>query len=281
MTPAPFETDGRLLRLAGLAFLCIVLAVLLFPFVELISTALKTRQDLALFPPVWFPPNPAWANFIDVWSIVPMLTYVQNSVIVSVGSTALNAVVAIPAAFALARFRFPGRQAFLYFVIATQMFSPVVLLLATFRMMFSFGLLNTYWSLIFINATVTLPFTVWMLTSYFSTVPREIEEAALIDNTGRWRMLWDHFIPICMPGIVTALTFSFVIAWNEFLFAVTFVTSPEMRPLTTGIYTFIGRTETQWNFLMAASAISIVPVFIGFLLVQRRLISGLAAGAVK
>lgn len=161
------------------------------------------------------------------------------------------------------------------------MFSPVVLLLATFRMMFSFGLLNTFWSLIFINATVTLPFTVWMLTSYFSTVPKEIEEAALIDNTGRWRMLWDHFIPICMPGIVTALTFAFVLAWNEFLFAVTFVSTPEMRPLTTGIYTFIGRTETQWNYLMAASVISIVPVFIGFLLVQRRLISGLAAGAVK
>jgi multiple sugar transport system permease protein len=216
-----------------------------------------------------------------VWRIVPMLTYVQNSVIVAGGSTLLNAVVAIPAAFALARFRFPGRQAFLYFVVATQMFSPVVLLLATFRMMFSFGLLNTYWSLIFINATVTLPFTVWMLTSYFSTVPKEIEEAALIDNTGRWRMLWDHFIPICMPGIVTALTFAFVLSWNEFLFAVTFVSTPEMRPLTTGIYTFIGRTETQWNYLMAASAISIVPVFIGFLLVQRRLISGLAAGAVK
>ena len=281
MTPAPFETDGKLLRLAGMAFLWIVLAVLLFPFVEMISTSLKTRQDLALYPPVWFPPAAAWENYLDVWRIVPMLTYVQNSVIVAGGSTLLNAVVAIPAAFALARFRFPGRQAFLYFVVATQMFSPVVLLLATFRMMFSFGLLNTFWSLIFINATVTLPFTVWMLTSYFSTVPKEIEEAALIDNTGRWRMLWDHFIPICMPGIVTALTFAFVLAWNEFLFAVTFVSTPEMRPLTTGIYTFIGRTETQWNYLMAASVISIVPVFIGFLLVQRRLISGLAAGAVK
>ena len=128
---------------------------------------------------------------------------------------------------------------------------------------------------------MTLPFTIWMLTAYFSTVPREIEEAALLDNTGRWRMLWDHFIPISMPGIVTALTFAFVIAWNEFLFAVTFITDSELRPLTTGIYTFIGRTETQWNFLMAASVISVVPVFIGFLLVQRRLVSGLAAGAVK
>lgn len=112
MTPAPFETDGKLLRLAGMAFLWIVLAVLLFPFVEMISTSLKTRQDLALYPPVWFPPAAAWENYLDVWRIVPMLTYVQNSVIVAGGSTLLNAVVAIPAAFALARFRFPGARRF-------------------------------------------------------------------------------------------------------------------------------------------------------------------------
>ncbi len=281
MTPAPYETDGRLLRLAGLAVLWLLLAVILFPFAEMISTSLKSRQDLAVYPPVWLPDVPVWRNYIDVWSIVSLATYVKNSLIIAGGATLLNALVAIPAGFALARFRFRGRQMFLHFVVATQMFSPVVLLLATFRMMFSFGLLNTYWSVIFVNATVSLPFTIWMLTAYFSTVPKEIEEAALLDNTGRWRMLWDHFIPIAMPGIVTALTFAFVLAWNEFLFAVTFITDPALRPLTTGIFTFVGRTETQWNYLMAASAISILPVFIGFLLVQRRLVSGLAAGAVK
>ncbi len=281
MSDAPYEADGRLLRLAVLAVLCLLLAVILFPFIEMISTSLKTRQDLAIYPPVWFPAAAAVQNYLDVWSIVPLATYVMNSLIIAGGATLLNGLVAIPAGFALARFRFRGRQTFLHFVVATQMFSPVVLLLATFRMMFGMGLLNTYWSVIFINATVTLPFTIWMLTAYFATVPREIEEAALLDNTGRWRMLWDHFIPISMPGIVTAMTFAFVLAWNEFLFAVTFITDPGLRPLTTGVYTFIGRTETQWNYLMAASVISIVPVFTGFLLVQRRLVSGLAAGAVK
>lgn len=281
MTPAPFENDSRLLKLAGFALLWLILAIILYPFAEMLSTALKSRQDLAIYPPVWLPEKPVWQNFIDVWTLVPLATYVQNSLIIAGGATLLNAVVAIPAGFALARFRFPGRQIVLYFVVATQMFSPVVLLLATFRMMFGFGLLNTHLSVILINATVSLPFTVWMLTAYFSTVPKEIEEAALLDNTGRWRMLFDHFIPISMPGIVTALTFAFVIAWNEFLFAVTFITDPALRPLTTGIFTFVGRTETQWNFLMAASIVSIIPVFIGFLLVQRRLVSGLAAGAVK
>ncbi|MDO8943908.1 MAG: carbohydrate ABC transporter permease, partial [Desulfobacterales bacterium] len=202
MRRAPYQEDRLLLRLAGFALLWITLVVLLFPFVEMMSTALKSRQEIALYPPIWMPDAPDWHNFIDVWAIVPMLTYVKNSVIIAGGATLLNALVAIPAAFALARFRFRGRQAFLYFIVATQMFSPVVLLLATFRMMFSFGLLNTQLSLILLNATVTLPFTVWMLTSYFSTVPREIEEAAILDNASRLRLLWDHIIPISMPGIV-------------------------------------------------------------------------------
>jgi multiple sugar transport system permease protein len=278
---APWEHDRRPVRLAGYALLILLLAIILFPFEEMISTSLKSSAELAHYPPVWLPHAPVWRNYIDVWRFVQLGSYVSNSLIIAGGATVLNAVVAIPAAFALARFRFPGRQAFLHVIVATQMFSPVVLLLATFRMMFTFGLLNTYASLICMNATVSLPFTLWMLTAYFASIPREIEEAALLDNTSRLRMLFDHFIPTAMPGIVTAVTFTFVHAWNEFLFAVTFITKPEMRPLTTGIYTFIGREETQWNYLMAASLISVVPVFLGFLLVQRRLVSGLAAGAVK
>jgi multiple sugar transport system permease protein len=281
MSTAPYETGSRLMRLSGLALLWLLLVVILFPFVEMISTSLKSKTDLAAYPPVWFPTNAVFRNYIDLWSAIPLAGYIRNSAIIAGGSMLLNAVVAIPAGFALARFRFPGRQTFLHLIVATQMFSPVVLLLATFRMMFDFGLLNTYWSVIFVNATTALPFTIWMLTAYFATVPREIEEAAILDNAGRWRLLFDHFLPVSMPGIVTAMTFAFVIAWNEFLFAVTFITDAGMRPLTTGIYTFVGRFETLWNFLMAASLISIVPVFIGFLLVQRRLVSGLAAGAVK
>ena len=281
MSGMPYDSTTRLGRLSGLALLWLIVIVILYPFVEMISTSLKSLPGLSHFPPVWFPAQPLWRNYIDVWTQIPLATYLRNSVIIAGGSTILNGLVAIPAGFALARLRFPGRQTFLHMVVATQMFSPVVLLLATFRMMFSFGLLNTYWSVIFINATTTLPFTIWMLTAYFSTIPREIEEAAILDNAGHWRMLIDHFVPIAMPGIVTAMTFAFVIAWNEFLFAVTFITDQNLRPLTTGIYTFVGRTETLWQFLMAASVISIIPVFVGFLVVQRRLVSGLAAGAVK
>ena len=276
-----YGRESRASKVGRFTLLTLVMVLLLFPFVEMFSTALKARNTLYAYPPVWFPSPPAWANFVSIWIDIPLLTYFGNSLIIAGGATILNAVAGIPAGFALARFTFPGRRIFLYFLVATQMFSPVVLLIALFLMMNSFGLLNTHLSLILINATVALPFTVWMMTAYFATVPDEIEEAAILDGCGRLRMLWDHFLPIAAPGIVTAMTFSFIMAWNEFLLALTFLSDPNLRPLTTGIYSFVGRFEISWHLLMAASLVAITPVFAGFLLIQKRLVAGLAAGAVK
>lgn len=266
---------------AMMFFLVFLLSLMLFPFAEMISTALKSKADVYTYPSRWLPERSIWANFIEVWSYVPLARYFLNSFIIAAGATALNIVAAVPAGFALARLRFRGRRVFLYLVVATQMFSPVVLLIAFFQMMAGLGLINTYWSLIIINATVSLPFSIWMLTAYFSTVPDEIEEAAILDGAGPWRILKDHFLPLALPGIATAMTFTFIIAWNEFLFALTFINNSDMRPLTTGIYAFVGRNEIQWNYLMAASLMATVPVFVVFLLIQRRLVSGLTAGAVK
>jgi ABC-type glycerol-3-phosphate transport system permease component len=131
------------------------------------------------------------------------------------------------------------------------------------------------------DATTTLPFAIWMLTGYFTTIPREIEEAAILDRAGRWRRLLDHFVPLATPGIVTVFVFTFIISWNEFLFALTFVSDDTKRPLTVGLYSFVGRYATQWNYLMAGAAMATLPVLALFLLIQRRLISGLTAGAVK
>lgn len=257
------------------------LALLTFPFLVMVSTALKSEQEVAVLPPTWIPQDPQPQNFLDVWTYVPLAQYFLNSFIVAGGAMLLNAVAAIPAGFALARLRFAGRSAILLVVIATQMFSPIVMLIASFQMMTTLRLVNTYWSLILLDATVTLPFTIWMMTAYFSTIPDEIEEAATLDGSGRFRQFIDHFLPLSVPGIVTVMTFSFVIAWNEFVFALTFISNQDLRPLTTGIYSFVGRYDLQWQYLMAASILSIVPVFLLFLLVQRRLVSGLTAGAVK
>ena len=268
-------------RTVRMALLAGILALLTFPFLVMLSTALKTAPEAALAPPTWIPRDPQPTNFLDVWGYVPLAQYFLNSIIVAGGAMLLNAVAAIPAGYALARLRFPGRTAILIVVIATQMFSPMILLIAAFQMMTALRLVNTYWSLILLDATVTLPFTIWMMTAYFSTIPDEIEEAAVLDGAGRLRQLVDHFLPLAVPGIITAMTFSFVIAWNEFVFALTFISNQDMRPLTTGIYSFVGRYDVQWNYLMAASILSIVPVFVLFLFVQRRLVSGLTAGAVK
>jgi multiple sugar transport system permease protein len=156
-----------------------------------------------------------------------------------------------------------------------------VLLLALFLMLNFMRLLDTHLALVLINAATALPFTIWMMTAYFSSVPQEIEEAAIIDGASRTRIMISLFVPIAAPGIATTMTFSFVNAWNEFLLALTFLSDARLRPLTTGIYSFVGRYEIQWHYLLAASLIAIAPVFAGFLLVQRRLVAGLAAGAVK
>lgn len=261
--------------------LMLLLGAMLFPFWEMLSTSLKSKAEIAAYPSTWVPESPMWQNFLDVWTYVPLGRYFLNSTIVAVGATVLNALAAIPAGFALARLQFPGRRGFLYFILATQMFAPVVLLIAFFQMMVSLDLINSYWSLILVDASVTLPFSIWLLTAYFSSTPKEIEEAAIVDGAGRWRMLIQHFVPLALPGIATVMVFTFIIAWNEFIFALTFINQSDMRPLTTGIYAFVGRNEILWNYLMAASLFATVPIFLVFLLIQRRLVAGLATGAVK
>jgi len=269
------------IQTAKFGLLAAILTVMLFPFLVMFSTALTPTAQIYDFPPPWFPAHPRWTNFLDVWSYVPLAQYFANSLIIAGGAMVLNAFAAIPAAYAVARFTFPGRRVFLHAIVATQMFSPVVMLIASFQMMTQLQLINTYWGLIFINAASSLPFALWMLTSYFSTVPREVQEAAVLDRVGPVRMLWDHFVPIAMPGIATTMIFTFIIAWNEFLFALTFINDPSHQPLTVGIYGFIGRYQIQWNYLMATSLLATIPVLVLFLLIQRRLVAGLTAGAVK
>jgi multiple sugar transport system permease protein len=268
-------------RLLLFALLTVVMVVMLAPFVQMVATALAPSDALFQLPVTWFPQHARLANFVDVWTQVPLGAYLLNTLQISGGAVVVLAVTAIPAAYALSRFDFPGRRVFLHGVVSTQMFAHVVLLIAAFRLMTSLNLVNSLLGLILMNATTSLPFAVWTLTSYFATIPREIEEAAILDRAGRWRRLFDHFLPLAAPGLVTVLAFTFILAWNEFLFALTFISDDSMRPLTSGIYSFVGRNTVQWNYLMASSLIATVPVFCLFLVIQRRLVAGLTAGAVK
>ncbi len=254
---------------------------ILFSYFVMLSTSLKPKPEVFHIPPHWLPYNPKPSNYIEMWQIVPLARYFLNSIIVAMGATALAIGVALPAAYALARLKFRGRRAFLLLILITQMFSPIVVMIGLYKTMAIFGWLDTYQSLIITYAAFNQAFSIWLLTGYFSTIPVEIEEAALIDGCSRVQALRKILFPLSAPGIVATVIFVFIWSWNEFMIALTFTSSPHMRLLTVGLFRFIGRYEIEWNYLMAASLVATLPVLSLFLLIQRNLVKGLTAGAIK
>jgi len=161
------------------------------------------------------------------------------------------------------------------------MFSPVIVVISLFKIIARLGLLNNLLSLIFTNGVFTLAFAIWLLSGYFSSVPKEIEEAALIDGCSRMQSVVRVLLPVAMPGVITTVIYTFITAWNEFMFALTFITSMDKRPLTLGLYNFVGRWTVQWQYLMAAAILALIPVVVLFMFIERDLVKGLAGGAVK
>jgi multiple sugar transport system permease protein len=266
-----------------------VLVIVLFPFAVMVTTALKTPAEIAApagpgaayhFVPVQ--PHPA--NFAAVFRAMPLARSFANSLVIAGGATLLSLMCAVPAAYALARLTFPGKRPVLFLVLTTQMFSPIVLIIALFSQFTNYGLLEgprVYLALIIANAAASLAFGIWLLTGYFSTIPQEIEEAALIDGCSRLQTIRRIILPISLPGVVTTLIFAFISAWNEFVFALTFVSSDSYKPLTVLIPSFIGQYGTQWQLLMAAALLATLPVVALFLGVEKHLVRGLTAGSIK
>lgn len=266
-----------------------VLVVVLFPFAVMVTTALKTPAAISApsgpdQPFRFWPTAPQPGNFAAVFRAMPLARSFGNSLLIACGATLLNLLCAIPAAYALARLDFPGKRPVLFLVLTTQMFSPIVLIIALFAQFTNYGLLEgarVYLALIIANAAVSLAFGIWLLTGYFSTIPREVEEAALIDGCSRLQMISRVIIPVALPGVVTTLIFAFISAWNEYVFALTFVSSDAYKPLTVLVPSFIGQYGTQWQLLMAAALLATVPVVALFLGVEKHLVRGLTAGSIK
>jgi multiple sugar transport system permease protein len=268
-------------RPIALLITVVLLIFMLFPFAIMITTMLRGANEIYVRPPRWIPDVPTFGNLISVWSEFNLRSYFESSMIVAVGTTLLNMALAIPAAYAVARLRFPGRSSALYLFLAIQMFSPVIIVISLFRIFARAGLIDSYWSLVLANTVFTMSFTVWMMTGYFRSIPLEIEEAARIDGCTRVQTIWRVMLPIAAPGLVTAMIYAFIWAWNEFLFALSFIKSAEMMPLTLGIYRFVGRWSTQWEMLTASAFLALIPVVVLFYIIERRLVQGLAGGAVK
>ena len=259
----------------------LIFAVFTFPYLIMILTSLKTRTEVFAIPGSILPKGLTFGNFVDIWSKIPLTHYLTNSVIVAVFATLLTLLCAIPAAYALSKLKFRGRGVFMYLILITQMFSPIVLLVGLFRVIGWLGLIDNIWGLVIVNAAFNQAFAVWILRGYFNTIPRELEQSAWIDGCSRIQGLIRIILPLSLPGIITALIFVFIAVWNEFTFALTIISTETYKPLTVGIYAFFGKNEVQWQYLFATAVIATVPVVVLFLSIEKHLVSGLTAGGIK
>jgi multiple sugar transport system permease protein len=251
------------------------------PYLQMLLTALKPKEEITAIPATYLPKKWAFDNFIGVWKEIPLMGFIKSSFIISISATIIVIFIAVPAAYYVARNDFRGKKLFLLLVLVTQMFAPTALVVGIFREIVKFGLVDTYLALILIYAAFNMAFSIWILSSFFTSIPKEIEEAAWIDGCNRFTTLTRIVLPLALPGLVTAFIFTFIAAWNEFVIALTLTSSPEHEPLTVGLTSLIGQYQVQWNYLFAGSIIAIVPVVVLFALIEKWLVGGLTAGSVK
>ena len=244
-------------------------------------TALKSRSEIFSADGTVFPIRALWSNFSDIWQKAPMAKYMANSILIAGGSTVIALLCGIPAAYALSRMKFKGQTAFLGFVIVSQMFAPVVLLIGIYKVIMTLGMTDSILGLIFINAAFNQAFTIWLLRGTFIGISPEMEQAAKIDGCSRLQAMIKILLPVAAPGIVTTLIFVFINAWNEYTVALTLISTDTNKPLTVGINIFNGYNMIEWQYLFAASLFAIVPVVILFAIIEKNLVSGLASGGVK
>ena len=269
------------IKTAVIAATAYVIAIIfLLPYAEMLITALRPQREL--LERNYLPHHFAWSNLTNMWGPgYGITTSLRVSLEVAGGATVLGVLVALPAAYYTARHRFRGRGPFLLLVLITQILQPTALIVGIYKEFLSFHLINTVLVLIMVNAGFNLAFAVWILNAYFGAIPVEIEEAAMVDGSGRLGTLLRVTLPLAMPGVVTALIFTFIAAWNEFIAALTLTTSNDVTPLTVRLDMFIGQYTVDWQHLFGASVVATIPVLILFALIERRVVGGLTAGSVR
>ena len=276
----PVSVKKTILRLLLYFVVLDVCVITLYPYFAMLCTALKNRVEIFSGNTI-LPVTALWSNFIDIWSRAPIAQYMLNSVLIASGSTLIAMLCGIPAAYALARMKFKGQTAFLGFVIISQMFAPVVLLVGIYQVMQPMHLTDSLLGLVLINASFNQAFTIWLLRGTFMGISAEMEQAATIDGCNRVQAMLRVLLPVAAPGIVTTLIFIFINAWNEYTVALCLISTDTLKPMTVGINTFNGYNMIEWQYLFAASIFAIIPVVILFMCIEKNLVSGLASGGVK
>ncbi|WP_084614581.1 carbohydrate ABC transporter permease [Nakamurella lactea] len=261
----------------------VIVAVFVAPYLLMLLGSLKTQQEITSIPPPFgLPSGPHFENYVNVWSsqVAPFNGLVAT-VVISVGATVLVLLVATPAAYYLARFRFPGRLAFLFLVLITQMLQPTVLAIGLFKEFLTWTGHMSWVALILVNGAFNLAFAIWIMQAFFASVPKEVDEAAVVDGAGRFQVLFKISLPLVWPGVVTAMVFVFVNSWNEYAAASVMVQDNKLQPLTVSLPKFFGFYSQDWQYVFTVATVAIVPVVVLFSFVEKRLIGGLTAGAVK
>lgn len=261
----------------------VVFAVFVLPYLIMFFASVKSKPEILSVDPTYFPTEWRWDNYVAMWSTpeTPLVQNLISTIVISVFATLLVLLVALPAAYYTARFKFPGRMVFLFLVIVTQMLQPAVLTSGLFRQFITLGISDTWLAMILVNAAFNLSFAVWIMHSFFAGIPKEVDEAAQIDGASRLTVLFKINLPLVWPGIVTAIVFTFVACWNEFAASLVILSTAGNQPLSVALTKFVGQYETSWQYVFGVSIVAIIPVVVLFMLIEKRLVGGLTAGSVK
>ena len=251
------------------------------PVLWMLSSSLKTNVDMFASPPQLIPPTLTFDAYTSILTDPEKLRFFANSILVGVAVTALTLIVASLGAYGLSRWEFRGKSILRVFVISVQAVPPITLLIPFFGLVVALGLYNSYQGLILTYLVFTLPYAIVMMTAYFDTVPRELDESIKVDGGSAWTALWRVIMPVSVPGLASVAIYTFVLSWNEYLFALTLTQTNDMRTVPVGIQLFMGQLSYQWNEIMAMSVLGSIPVLALFLFLQRYFLGGLTSGSVK
>ncbi|WP_324667898.1 carbohydrate ABC transporter permease [Geochorda subterranea] len=268
-------------RLTVYLLLAAMVIVSLGPVAWMVSTAFKPKSETFALPTYWLPKSPTLDNFVEAWRTQPIGRQFFNSLIVASSTTGLATALAILAGYGVSRFSFGQRDLFLRLILVGQMFPGVLLVLPYFILMRRLGLINTYWALVLAYTSFALPLATWMMRGYMMAVPRELDDAAMVDGCTRLQSLVRVVLPVAKPGIVATMIYTFMVAWSEYLFALVLTTTKHMQLLTVGVGSLLLQYGIEWNQLMAIGSIAVVPILAIFAFMERYLVAGLTAGAVK
>ena len=261
----------------------LLLCVLLFPLFWILMTSLKTEQEIFRIPPTIIPEKLNLASYaaqVETGDF-NMFQSFANSFIISIGATIISVVLAVPASYGIAKYRFRGRKVMLLGFLVTQMLPVAVLLTPMFILFRGMNLYNTAGSAILADATIGIPFSILILKNYFASIPKDLEEAAYIDGCNRFSAFIRVLIPIAKPGVMVCEIFSLLYAWGDVPYSMTFIIDQQKRPITAGIFNFMGQYGTKWSYLTAFAVVTIIPVALIFIFMQKYIISGMTSGAVK